>query len=109
MEDCMSLRPCLARGALGAAWLAGLLTAQPTLAQNAGPPSSGAAPYGGPARNFSPEALGASSSVQRFAITSAANERGAFLWIIDAVEHKVTLCERTVAAGDFSCVKKALP
>jgi hypothetical protein len=53
--------------------------------------------------------FGAMSSPQRFLITSSANERGTFLWVIDAVEHNVTLCEKAVAAAEFTCNKKALP
>jgi hypothetical protein len=49
------------------------------------------------------------SSPQRFLVTSSANERGAFLWVIDAVEHTVTLCEKAAAAAEFTCNKKPLP
>jgi hypothetical protein len=53
--------------------------------------------------------LGAMSSPERFLVSSSANERGAFLWVIDAVEHTVTLCERAAAAAEFTCNKKPLP
>jgi hypothetical protein len=53
--------------------------------------------------------LGAMSSPQRFLVTSSANDRGAFLWVIDAVEHDVTLCEKPAGASEFTCSKKALP
>jgi hypothetical protein len=56
-----------------------------------------------------PGPVGAMSSPQRFLVTSSANERGTFLWVIDAVEHNVTLCEKAVAAAEFACTKKALP
>jgi|SRR5260221_1795525 len=56
-----------------------------------------------------PGPLGAMSSPQRFLVTSSANERGTFLWVIDAVEHNVTLCEKAAAAAEFTCNKKALP
>lgn len=56
-----------------------------------------------------PGPLGAMSSPQRFLVSSSANERGAFLWVIDAVEHTVTLCERAAAAAEFTCSKKPLP
>lgn len=53
--------------------------------------------------------LGAMSSPERFLVTSSANERGAFLWVVDAVEHTVTLCEKAAAAAEFACNKKPLP
>jgi hypothetical protein len=53
--------------------------------------------------------LGAMSSPERFLVSSSANERGAFLWVIDAVEHTVTLCEKPAAAAEFTCNKKPLP
>jgi hypothetical protein len=61
----------------------------------------------GPA--IKPGPLGAMSSPQRFLVTSSANERGTFLWVIDAVEHNVTLCEKAAVAAEFTCTKKALP
>jgi hypothetical protein len=56
-----------------------------------------------------PRPLGAMSSPERFLVSSSANERGAFLWVIDAVEHTVTLCEKPAAAAEFTCNKKPLP
>jgi hypothetical protein len=56
-----------------------------------------------------PGQLGAISSPQRFLVTSSANDRGTSLWVIDAVEHTVTLCEKLPSAADFTCNKKALP
>jgi hypothetical protein len=56
-----------------------------------------------------PGPLGAMSSPERFLVTSSANERGTFLWVIDAVEHTVTLCEKAAAAAEFTCNKKPLP
>jgi hypothetical protein len=53
--------------------------------------------------------LGAMSSPERFLVSSSANERGAFLWVIDAVEHTVTLCERAASAAEFTCNQKPLP
>ena len=52
---------------------------------------------------------GAMSSPERFLVSSSANERGAFLWVIDAVEHTVTLCERAASAAECTCNKKPLP
>jgi hypothetical protein len=57
-----------------------------------------------------PGPLGAMSSPERFLVTSSANDRGTFLWVIDAVEHTVTLCEKAAAtAAEFTCNKKPLP
>jgi len=53
--------------------------------------------------------LGVMSSPERFLVSSSANDRGAFLWVIDAVEHTVTLCEKAAAAAEFACNKKPLP
>ncbi len=77
------------------------------------PASAGAQDTGAPRPRSSPTInpgqLGAMSSPQRFLITSSANDRGAFLWVIDAVEHNVTLCEKSASAAEFTCNKKALP
>jgi hypothetical protein len=83
--------------------LAGALA--PALAQTSGGPPLGAPP----ARTYTPEQLGAISSANRYVATSAANDHGAFLWIIDTIERKVTLCERANASGEFTCNKKSLP
>jgi len=72
-------------------------------AQDTGTPR----PRPGPAINPGP--VGAMSSPQRFLVTSSANDRGTFLWVIDAVEHNVTLCEKPAAAAEFTCNKKPLP
>jgi hypothetical protein len=62
-----------------------------------------------PSPTTKPGALGAMSSPERFLVTSSANEGGTFLWVIDAVAHTVTLCEKAAAASEFTCRKKALP
>ena len=62
-----------------------------------------------PGRTYTPEQLGAVSSPQRYMITSSANDHSAFLWIVDPIEKKVTLCEKPGAATDFACTKKSLP
>ena len=89
--------------------LAGLALATTLgIAASAGAQDTGATrPRSGPAINPSP--LGAMSSPQRFLVTSSANDRGTFLWVIDAVEHNVTLCEKPAAAAEFTCNKKPLP
>ena len=42
-------------------------------------------------------------------VTSAANEHGSYLWIVDPIQHTVTLCEQVDPAHDFKCEKKPLP
>ncbi len=77
------------------------------------PASAGAQDTGAPRPRSSPTInpgqLGAMSSPQRFLVTSSANDRGTFLWVIDAVEHNVTLCEKPASVAEFTCNKKALP
>jgi len=88
------------------AWAAATLAVDPTTAWaqvSTGP--SRTPPNPAP----KPSPLGAMSSPQRFLVTSSANERGTFLWVIDAVEHTVTLCEKAAAAAEFACNKKPLP
>jgi hypothetical protein len=94
----------LAAVLLAAAPAARAADATPGLPQGAPPASPGQA-----GRTFTPSQLVAVSSPTRFLITSSANERGAFLWVIDSVDHNVTLCEKAAAASDFTCSKKVLP
>ena len=42
-------------------------------------------------------------------ISTAANNHGAFLWIVDNLQHDVTLCEKTDGDRDFNCTRKPLP
>ena len=44
-----------------------------------------------------------------YAVSAAANEHGAFLWVVDNVQHAVVLCEKTDGGKDFTCIKKPLP
>jgi hypothetical protein len=44
-----------------------------------------------------------------YAISAAANEHAAFLWVVDNVQHAVVLCEKTDGGRDFACTKKPLP
>jgi hypothetical protein len=44
-----------------------------------------------------------------YAISAAANEHGAFLWVVDNVQHAVVLCEKIEGGRDFACTKKPLP
>jgi hypothetical protein len=43
-----------------------------------------------------------------YAVSAAANEHGAFLWVVDNIQHAVVLCEKS-DARDFTCSKKPLP
>ena len=44
-----------------------------------------------------------------YAVSSAANEHAAFLWVVDNVQRAVVLCEKTDGGRDFTCMKKPLP
>ena len=41
-------------------------------------------------------------------VSAAANEHGSFLWVVDSIQHIVTLCEKS-ESKDFTCTKKPLP
>jgi len=43
-----------------------------------------------------------------YVVSAAANEHGSFLWVVDSIQHIVTLCEKT-ESKDFTCTKKPLP
>jgi hypothetical protein len=43
-----------------------------------------------------------------YVVSAAANEHGSFLWVVDSIQHIVTLCEKT-DSKDFTCTKKPLP
>jgi hypothetical protein len=66
---------------------------QPTLSFPAGPRLPGAPPGGS----------------GNYAVSSAANEHAAFLWVVDNVQRAVVLCEKTDGGKDFTCIKKPLP
>ncbi len=44
-----------------------------------------------------------------YAVSAAANEHAAFLWVVDNVQHAVVLCEKTDGGRDFTCTKKPMP
>ena len=52
--------------------------------------------------------LGSPGGSSNYVVSAAANEHGSFLWVVDSVQHIVTLCEKT-DSKDFSCTKKPLP
>ena len=44
-----------------------------------------------------------------YAVSAAANEHAAFLWVVDNIQHAVVLCEKTDGGRDFTCTKKPIP
>jgi hypothetical protein len=52
--------------------------------------------------------FGAQGGSGNYSISAAANEHGAFLWVVDNIQHAVVLCEKT-DTRDFTCIKKPLP
>jgi len=44
-----------------------------------------------------------------YAVSAAANEHAAFLWVVDNIQHAVVLCEKTDGGRDFTCTRKPLP
>jgi len=48
---------------------------------------------------------GGSSS---YVVGAAANEHGSFLWVVDSIQHVVTLCEKS-DGKEITCTKKPLP
>ena len=52
--------------------------------------------------------LGSPGGSSNYVVSAAANEHGSFLWVVDSIQHIVTLCEKT-DSKDFSCTKKPLP
>jgi hypothetical protein len=52
--------------------------------------------------------LGSPGGSSSYVVSAAANEHGSFLWVVDSIQHVVTLCEKS-ESKDFSCTKKPLP
>ena len=44
-----------------------------------------------------------------YAVSAAANEHAAFLWVVDNIQHAVVLCEKADGGKDFTCTKKPMP
>jgi hypothetical protein len=74
-----------------------LLAAAPASAQSAAKPA------------LPPPQGGSFTSSGSYQVTSSSNEHGSALWVVDAVQHTVTLCEKVDTAKDFTCTKKSLP
>ncbi len=51
---------------------------------------------------------GAGGGSGSYAISAAANDHAAFLWVVDHIQHAVVLCEKP-DGRDFVCTKKPLP
>jgi hypothetical protein len=51
---------------------------------------------------------GAPGGSSSYVVSAAANEHGSFLWVVDSIQHIVTLCEKS-DSKDFTCTKKPLP
>jgi hypothetical protein len=58
-----------------------------------------------PTSRLPPGSPGGSSN---YVVSAAANEHGSFLWVVDSIQHIVTLCEKS-DSKDFTCTKKPLP
>jgi hypothetical protein len=86
--------------------------ADSVLAQGAQPSLPGGAPQPGlpgvpqPTPSFPAGPRGGSGN---YAVSAAANEHAAFLWVVDNIQHAVVLCEKTDGGRDFTCTKKPLP
>jgi hypothetical protein len=52
---------------------------------------------------------GAQGGSGSYSVSAAANDHGAFLWVVDNVQHAVVLCEKVEGGRDFACTKKPLP
>jgi hypothetical protein len=82
--------------------------ANSVLAQGAQPNLPGA-PQPTPSFPAGPRLPGGPGGSGNYAVSSAANEHGAFLWVVDNVQHAVVLCEKADGGKDFTCIKKPLP
>jgi len=51
---------------------------------------------------------GSPGGSSNYVASAAANEHGSFLWVVDSIQHIVTLCEKS-DTKDFTCTKKSLP
>jgi len=51
---------------------------------------------------------GSPGGSSNYVVSAAANEHGSFLWVVDSIQHIVTLCEKA-DTKDFACTKKPLP
>ena len=83
--------------------------ADTVLAQGAEPSLPGA-PQATPGFPGGPRLPGGSlGGSGNYAVSAAANEHAAFLWVVDNIQHAVVLCEKTDGGKDFTCARKPLP
>jgi len=80
-----------------------LIVGPGTVLAQATTPSLPPAPQ--PTPRLPPGSPGGSSN---YVVSAAANEHGSFLWVVDSIQHIVTLCEKS-ESKDFTCTKKPLP
>jgi len=89
--------------------LAGLVGAGTLLAGTAAAPAQERTPSLPGAPQPTPRLpQGPPGGSSNYVVGAAANEHGSFLWVVDSVQHVVTLCEKP-DGKDFSCTKKPLP
>ncbi len=81
--------------------------AQPGL-PGAAQPGLPAAPQPTPSFPVGPRLPGGGGS-GNYAVSAAANEHAAFLWVVDNIQHAVVLCEKADGGRDFTCARKPLP
>ena len=85
------------------------LDANNVLAQGAQPSLPGA-PQPTPSFPAGPRLPGGPAGGSgNYAVSAAANEHAAFLWVVDNIQHAVVLCEKTDGGKDFTCIKEAPP
>ena len=71
-------------------------------------PSLPGAPQPTPSFPAGPRLPGGGGS-GNYAVSAAANEHAAFLWVVDNIQHAVVLCEKADGGRDFTCTRKPLP
>ena len=81
--------------------------AQPSL-PGAPQPGLPGAPQPTPSYPLGPRLPGGGGS-GNYAVSAAANEHAAFLWVVDNIQHTVVLCEKADGGRDFTCTRKPLP
>ena len=52
--------------------------------------------------------LGPPGGSGNYVASAAANEHGSFVWVIDSIQHAVTLCEKA-DGKEITCSKRPLP
>ena len=73
-------------------------------------PSLPGAPQPTPSFQSGPRAPGGlPGGSGNYAVSAAANEHAAFMWIVDNIQHAVILCVKIEGGRDFTCTKKSLP